>query len=605
MKWNLTKKGLILVSVPLIFELGFLTISFLQLSKTQNQLDEATRSMILVNQVTSIARTFYDAGTALGGYIDTKDAVSGENFSNLMKQLSKQIDELDQIPTSSDKERQAVQQLRHSISVAVNYMNTKRSQADDVPEELAHLEASSANKRIRNIADELQENIKAISQGKNESYKNVAQMQRDSQKQLIEGLLIGVTLNVLLTIALSIFLAQNIVKRLKVMHLNSELLASGKTLKDKVGGTDEIEALDRAFHLMSAALKESSRKERAIVDNAQDIICSLEPSGKFIELNSAVRRNLGFEPNELVGSRCITLISKEDAERTLQTLTNGCSGESTTFTLENQMIHKDGRKLDTGWSCTWSEEDKTIFCTIHDVTQRKRLEKLKREFVAMVSHDLRTPLTSFQCFLEGFADGMYDTSLDAAKKRARNSEADIGRLISLVSSLLDMEKMESGKMKIEVSLFPVQNLLSRSIESVRGFAEQNKVNLTFDAADVFLNADEDQLVQVIVNLIGNAIKFSPKLSTVQVQALELENDIEFRITDQGRGIPAAFVDKVFDRFEQVESSDAKVKGGTGLGLAICKAIVQAHNGTIGVNSIEGSGSTFWFRIPRDLKVDIE
>ncbi len=243
-----------------------------------------------------------------------------------------------------------------------------------------------------------------------------------------------------------------------------------------------------------------------------------------------------------------------------------------------------------------NSKERILLC-ISDVSERHRIEQLKKDFVAMISHDLRTPLTSVQAFLEGLAAGMYDNALHQARQRAQNTEADVARLINLVNSLLDIEKMEAGKMTIDPEVFPVERLLERSMDSVRALCERSQIKLTSRASDNFLFADENQLVQVIVNLLSNAIKFSPKGETVSIMASESESFILFQIIDHGRGIPETHQSKIFDRFEQVEAGDAILKGGTGLGLAICKAIVSAHGGEIGVTSELGVGSTFWFKIP--------
>jgi signal transduction histidine kinase len=140
-------------------------------------------------------------------------------------------------------------------------------------------------------------------------------------------------------------------------------------------------------------------------------------------------------------------------------------------------------------------------------------------------------------------------------------------------------------------------VVTRSVEAVRSLAEKNKVSLNTNVFVIETSADAGKLIQVLVNLLGNAIKFSPPKTTVSATMERFEKYVEIRISDQGRGIPAEFRDKIFDRFEQVSIDDNRVKGGTGLGLAISKSIVVAHGGTIGVDSEEGAGSSFWIRLP--------
>jgi signal transduction histidine kinase len=186
---------------------------------------------------------------------------------------------------------------------------------------------------------------------------------------------------------------------------------------------------------------------------------------------------------------------------------------------------------------------------------------------------------------------------EQAKKVVTIAERNTIRLITLINDILDIEKLESGKLDMVFEVISMGNVLERSSESVRAFAEQNGIVLQMIPSTASVYADGDRLVQVLVNLISNAVKFSPKDAAVTVRVEEIPNWIEVKVIDRGRGIPEKFKNSLFQRFQQVEASDAKKKGGTGLGLAICKGIIEAHGGNIGVDSEEGKGSVFWFRIP--------
>lgn len=222
----------------------------------------------------------------------------------------------------------------------------------------------------------------------------------------------------------------------------------------------------------------------------------------------------------------------------------------------------------------------------------------KQELVSMVSHDLRTPLTSVQASLTLLSEGVMGTLPPKAQKEVINAESNTGRLINLINDLLDIEKMEAGQMRIEKSMTDVQSIFERSVESVKALCDKQDVSVEIIDTDLDIYADGYRIIQVVVNLLSNAIKFSPPDAKVSLTALE-HNDgmVELQVIDRGRGIPEKFKNSVFERFQQVDISDAKAKKGTGLGLAICKALVELHGGTIGVESEEGKGSTFWFRVP--------
>lgn len=229
--------------------------------------------------------------------------------------------------------------------------------------------------------------------------------------------------------------------------------------------------------------------------------------------------------------------------------------------------------------------------------KERELERLRQEFVAMVSHDLRTPLTSVQLFLASLGEGVYGEVSDKIKSRADISEKSLERLIVLVNSLLDLEKLEAGKMQIDRAPCDMGKIIAQAVNAVESFAASHQVTVKVEGAPMEIKGDEHRLVQVVVNLLSNAIKFSPEGGCVTVAGLVKEQSCQVTISDQGRGVPLAYQQTIFDRFQQVAKEDETDKGGTGLGLPICKAIVEAHDGQIGVDSDGKSGSTFWFTIP--------
>ena len=208
-------------------------------------------------------------------------------------------------------------------------------------------------------------------------------------------------------------------------------------------------------------------------------------------------------------------------------------------------------------------------------------------------------MTSIQALLTLLEAGILGELPDKSKHRIRGAEADVERLIKLINELLDIEKMESGRLDMLFANTQIGDVLARSVNSVRAMAEKRNVLVVApEDINATIVADGDRLVQVLVNLLSNAVKFSPDGGRITVTCLPVKDGVEFRVADQGRGIPAEFIDSVFDRYKQVEINDARQKGGTGLGLAICKAIIEQHGGKIGVTSQEGRGSTFWFRVPQ-------
>lgn len=233
------------------------------------------------------------------------------------------------------------------------------------------------------------------------------------------------------------------------------------------------------------------------------------------------------------------------------------------------------------------------------VQDLRQLERTKEEFVAMVSHDLRTPLTSIMLTAEQWAEGVYGKPSEKGLITAQRTCANAKRLINLVNTLLDLEKMENEKLRLSLSEIAAGTILEQAGESVRAIAEQNNLKLDIQPCDTLLLVDAERIIEVLVNFLSNAIKFSPQGTTITISAKAQGNeDVLFSVSDQGRGISAADCQKIFNRFYQIQADDGKQKRGFGLGLAICKKIIEEHGGKIGVTSEEGKGSSFWFTIPQ-------
>ncbi len=252
-----------------------------------------------------------------------------------------------------------------------------------------------------------------------------------------------------------------------------------------------------------------------------------------------------------------------------------------------------------------SEKQKTQHV---ELAERSELDLLKDEFVSTVSHELRTPLTSIRGSLGLLSSGMMGSLDPKAQNLLRIAVSNTDRLIRLINDLLDLERMQSGRATLQIRRCSVRDLAEQAIETMRGMADEALVDVELvcspasSASDtLFFDADSDRILQVLTNLISNAIKFSPTASTVRVQAEATQDAVLLKVVDQGRGIPQEKLDSVFDRFGQVDPSDAKRKSGTGLGLAICRSIVQQHAGSIWAQQNAGPGSTFSVIFPRTAR----
>ena len=241
------------------------------------------------------------------------------------------------------------------------------------------------------------------------------------------------------------------------------------------------------------------------------------------------------------------------------------------------------------------------------LTHRSELDTLKDEFISTVSHELRTPLTSIRGALGLLSSGIIGDVDAKALNLLRIAVTNTDRLIRLINDILDLERMESGRAPLQIRRCSLRDLAQQAIDTMTPMADANTVHLALEPSTVaqaaypealFFDGDADRILQVITNLLSNAIKFSPVASTVRLYTEATTDSILLKVADEGRGIPSDKLDTIFDRFQQIEPSDARQKGGTGLGLAICRSIVQQHSGSIWAQRNLGPGTTLYMMLPR-------
>jgi PAS domain S-box-containing protein len=369
----------------------------------------------------------------------------------------------------------------------------------------------------------------------------------------------------------------------------------------------DLKRTERALRQTQKELLASHARRAATVEAALDGIVSFAAEGRILELNPAALALLGRSREEAVGLRLTDLVAlpglapsdgRELADYLLDSLlvgrrveARGRRADGTTFPLELAITRLPGE----------GPADFTAF--LRDLTDLHEVERLKTQFVATVSHELRTPLTSLRGALGLLAGGVLGALPEDARNAVRIADRSIVRLVGLVNDILDIERLENGGLSLQIGRHALADLLARSIEEVGALAADAGIHLEVETPAAEILGDGERLVQVIVNLLSNALKFSPRGSRVRLRVREEPSWVEVQVQDQGRGIPATHQTAIFDRFRQVEASDSAGQRGAGLGLAIAKSIVELHGGTIGVESGNGEGSTFWFRVPYDVAAD--
>jgi len=589
---SLSQKGLLVMAAVLALEMTFVAVLIGLLHDADNELRREQHAQAVIYHLNRQANIMQNLTIESIRYVITKNPVVSDQQKKLVVDSGNEFRILKGLLADDPTQSMAVQRLQSMLAVGLTLIDKCR-EAYFAGNQMLHWQLAA---NLHSVSDHCTE----MSDKMLDDFIKLEKETREQHEKLNSRvglcLLIGLISNVLVCAVLALLYTRGITRRLSVIAENASNLAIDKPLNPVLEGTDELASVDQSFHRMARELATARQKERAVIENARDVICTIGKDEKFQAVSAAALTNWGYHPDELSASRYINLIVEEDREKTHRVLASISSGESTE-PLENRLTKKDGTIVDVLWSIQWSAGEQSFFCVAHDITERKEIEKQKQEFVAMVSHDLRSPLTSIGTVLELIETNRINAHSPEGLQRIKSAKENIKRLVDLVNDLLDVEKLSSGTLSIDVECVDLAYVIHKSVESVRGLAEKNNNDINTEPTTLQILGDKDRCIQVFTNLLSNAVKFSPVGSTIEITIATRGNEVEVRVKDQGKGIPPEFHKSIFERFKQVTSADGKRGAGTGLGLAICKAIVEAHAGTIGVESALGKGSIFWVRIP--------
>jgi PAS domain S-box-containing protein len=392
----------------------------------------------------------------------------------------------------------------------------------------------------------------------------------------------------------------------------TQVFHSGYRLRHAYGKlTDDHRQLNQRLERQLVELDEarrqveaSGRKLALFAERAPIAVLELEPDGTVAEVNHAAEMLFGYAAAELVGGHVKKLVRPEFHEdfdrmwRDLVTTRESMAG------LKIRNPRRDGIDIICEWTVTplvnVQNDVIAVIAQGRDVTAQLEAERMKKEFTSTLSHELRTPLTSIIGSLQLINTGVMGQVQRDIGELTVIAERNAQRLLDLINDILDVEKIESGKLALAPEVMPVDELVREAIMLNKAFGERFKVRFEShgDIAERKVHADRKRLLQVMTNLLSNAAKFSPEGGVVEISTEDAGPNVRVAVHDRGSGIPEAFRPRIFDRFTQADSTATRQKGGTGLGLAICKRLVEMMQGRIGFEDRPGGGTIFWFELPR-------
>lgn len=429
--------------------------------------------------------------------------------------------------------------------------------------------------------------------------------------KLQQNLVLALGVAFLIAVSLSIWLARSITKPLSDIALAAQHLASGhQTVPIRTTARDEVGLLATTLNQMAdqlhakiAELSEDRAQLLAMLTSMVEGVMVLDFRGHILQVNPALERMFGVMRAEARGRRCAEVFRHQELNDVVSaTLSRRTNQE------KEIVLAPTGRCLHVEASVAGGERENEACAVLvfHDITELRRLEKIRKDFVANVSHELRTPLTSIKGYVEALLDGAKDNPeistkfLDIILKQS-------DRLNLIIEDLLELSKIESGRVSFKEGPMDVRSAIERTVSMITPLADKKRHRLVTMIDDTLpaLAGDEDRLVQVLTNLLDNAVKYTPEQGTIMVAAHMVPEPtassnaqtLELSVTDTGIGIPEQDRPRVFERFYRVDKARSRELGGTGLGLAIVKHIVEGHGGHVWVEGNYPQGSRFVVRLP--------
>jgi len=344
-----------------------------------------------------------------------------------------------------------------------------------------------------------------------------------------------------------------------------------------------------------STIEKNEKYTRTILNNIKDGIITINEDFTIESCNPSLESIWGYSLSEVIGKKIDLLLSLDfentEKEDCLATVSCGIKKNGQEFPVE-----VDAREIDF-------DNRKVTLLVIKDITERKKIEKMKNEFISTVSHELRTPLTSIRGSLGLIISGVLGAIPEKALELANVANNNCIRLVNLINDILDIEKIKAGKMTFDIKEYEMLPIVQEAISLNESFAKQYniKLNLKERIDSAYVNVDRDRIIQVITNLISNAVKYSHANNDVNIYLKQNNGNVLICVEDFGMGIPEEFHSEIFQSFSQADSSDTRAKGGTGLGLAICKEIVKNFKGKIYFHSKKGIGTNFCVELPQIIR----
>lgn len=571
-QWNLLDRAMILVAVPFFVECALLSwlVSVHNLRQEQARSESLSRQIIqLSNELT---QDLYAVGPIVQKSTVRPNSHPSEFYTNVSIGVPRKLERLRDLTADNPRVAHLVEDMEKGAMFIAN--DTARVQAevrahpDKDTQGILHTEYWPAFQQVTDSAEKLHNYVDPLTQ--EARAKQLELMQRT--EQVVLG---GLVTNVLLALGLAVFFARSTTARLAVVIDNTRRIADKQPLHKALAGSDEIAYLDKIVSEVGMALHDLEERERALINNAMELLCSLDADQRFVYANAACQRLLGYTRRELSTLSLSQLVAEKDSAMALTTVKNMTaslgSGE-----FACRLVRKDGKLIDTLWVCQWSADEGVLLSVVHDISARVRLENARQNLVAMVTHDLRTPLNTVIAFYEILsATDMLGTLNEQGQVQVLAARENLETMMRSISDLLDLERAEAGQLELEIGEWQAAELLERAAAQIRA----GNIRLALPDIKQALHVDGERICHVLVHVLQRALKRTPAPGQVDVEATTTANKLLITVTDGGTNLSQNQLDTLFERFKPKEDAIPEESGQT-FALALGREIVHRHGGTI-------------------------
>ncbi|MDR3612889.1 MAG: ATP-binding protein [Candidatus Obscuribacterales bacterium] len=595
MKFKILHQGLLLISIPLVCELALFGILAKLELDAENAAKKAAHARAISDGVNGLERDITDLAKFVRS-LSYKEAFVAD-FKPYFNKMDADVSSLKELTADRPECLPVLERTAAAARRGQSLFQEARQSIIETPWSAYNIIKQArlqiGNELSMTVSPELLDLAAKFSDADEERT-------AENTRKLIRTLLFAaLPISLCVAVGAAILFTRSISDRIWKLCQDAQLMARGERLSAVLTGSDEIAQLDQIYHQSAQMLEESNRKLQAAYDYAADLILSIDSNLRVAGANKACNEMLGISSEKISHMRIVSLIAETDRQRFIQLLEEAETDPAKVLSAEILLVHAQGNLIPTICMPRYSRVEKAIFCVFHDISQRKEAERIRSEVFAMVTHDLRAPVTSFKSFLEFAEMGKIGELSETGLKFLPMAERSVEKMTNLLNDILTLEKMKSGMLQVQNSSVSIFSVLTELRSTVFFAAEKRSVEIKIEPDNVLVMTDRDRLEQVLLNFLSNALKFSPPGTTIYLFCRKTPGELYISVKDEGPGIKPSEIGSVFVRFYEGTKKDQDLPS-SGLGLAICQEIAQLLGARLEVQSELGSGSTFSIIFPRGL-----